>query len=165
MPRLSVWFLRSALVYLACGFTAGGLVLFHKGMALHAVVWQLLPLHIEFVLIGWTVQLAMGIVFWIGPRLMHGPARGNERLIWVAYGALNSGVLLVAFGQWLNTLIWVTFVGRLLEFLAVAIVAAALWPPDQTHRAVTTGYLLTGARTMWPVRRPSGRARVGAASR
>jgi hypothetical protein len=30
MPRLSVWFVRAALVYLALGFTCGALLLAHK---------------------------------------------------------------------------------------------------------------------------------------
>lgn len=31
MPRLSTWFIRSALSHLVLGFTFGGLLLFHKG--------------------------------------------------------------------------------------------------------------------------------------
>lgn len=128
MPRLTVWFLRTALIYLAGGFTFGALLLFHKGVPLDVAVWRLLPLHIEFVLIGWTAQLAMGVAFWILPRLIRGPARGNERLIWIAYGAFNIGVLLAATSQLVAGWGWGLFVGRLLELAAVALFAAGIWP-------------------------------------
>lgn len=45
------------------GFTLGTLVLFHKGVPLHPALWQLLPPHLEFVLLGWTLQLVMGTAF------------------------------------------------------------------------------------------------------
>ncbi len=128
MPRLTVWFLRTALVHLACGFTFGALILFHKGIPLDVTVWRLLPLHIEFVLIGWTVQLAMGVAFWILPRLIRGPARGNERLIWLAYAAFNGGVLAAATNQFVSGWGWGLLTGRMLEALAVAIFAVSVWP-------------------------------------
>jgi hypothetical protein len=37
MPRLSVWFIRMALLYLLAGFTLGALLLAHKGLAVRAV--------------------------------------------------------------------------------------------------------------------------------
>ena len=128
MPRLTVWFLRTALIHLACGFTFGALILFHKGIPFDPAVWRLLPLHIEFVLIGWTTQLAMGVAFWVLPRLIHGRARGDERLIWLAYGALNGGVLAVALSQWMSAPEWGMLVGRGLELLAVVLFAAGVWP-------------------------------------
>ncbi len=127
MPRLTVWFLRTALVHLSFGFTFGALLLFHKGISISPDLWRLLPLHIECVLVGWTVQLAMGVAFWILPRFVHGPARGNERWFWIAYGALNCGVLLVA-SQWAGGPGWGLLAGRLMEFLAVFIFAVGAWP-------------------------------------
>ena len=68
MPRLSVLFVRAALVYLAIGLTVGMLLLWNKGMPISPYIWLLLPSHIEFLLIGWIVQLALGVAFWILPR-------------------------------------------------------------------------------------------------
>jgi len=128
MPRLTVWFLRTALVHLACGFTLGALILFNKGIVVSAALWRLLPIHIECVLIRWTVQLGMGMAFWILPRMIHGPARGNERLMWIAYGALNGGILMIASSQLVSGWGWGLLAGRLLEVLAVAIFGAGAWP-------------------------------------
>ena len=60
MPRLSIWFIRSALIYLALGFTFGALLLANKGFPIIPEIWRLLPAHIELLLVGWTLQLAMG---------------------------------------------------------------------------------------------------------
>ena len=68
MPRLSVWIIRTALLYLGIGFTFGALMLFNKGVPFDPMLWRLLRPHIEFVLLGWTMQLAMGVAFWIMPR-------------------------------------------------------------------------------------------------
>lgn len=63
MPRLSVWFVRSSLVYLFLGFTLGGRMLANKGVLFGDWVWGLLEAHMEFLLLGWMVQLAMGVAF------------------------------------------------------------------------------------------------------
>ena len=60
MPLLSQWMVRTALIYLILGFTFGGLLLTHKGIPLHPSLWAWLPAHIEFLLMGWIVQLTMG---------------------------------------------------------------------------------------------------------
>ncbi|MBI5829225.1 MAG: hypothetical protein HZB20_06720 [Chloroflexi bacterium] len=128
MPRLSAIFIRTALGYLAAGFTFGALMLFNKGVPLGPWVWRLLPLHIECVLVGWTVQLAMGVAFWILPRFGLGPRRGNESLGWVAYGLINAGVLAVGLGQALAAPAFVVVLGRAAGLLAAAAYAAHAWP-------------------------------------
>jgi hypothetical protein len=96
MPRLSQLMIRTALVWLALGCTLGGLLLLNKGLPLLPWLWTLRFTHMHLVLVGWTVQFACGVAFWILPRLDAGGARGNERLVWVCYGALNTGVAFAA---------------------------------------------------------------------
>jgi heme/copper-type cytochrome/quinol oxidase subunit 1 len=127
MPRLSCWFIRAALLYLVAGFTLGALLLFHKGITLHPLMWQLLPLHIEFLLLGWTLQLAMGVAFWILPRYLKGPERGNEFLAWLAFALINGGVLLVGIGWTFGTPPGLAFVGRLAEVGAAVAFAVHVW--------------------------------------
>jgi hypothetical protein len=85
VPRLSCWFIRASLLYLAVGFTLGALLLVHKGIPLHPALWRMLPPHLECLLLGWTLQLALGVAFWILPRFPQGPD-GNEALAWWAFG-------------------------------------------------------------------------------
>ena len=127
MPRLSCWFIRASLLYLAVGFTLGALLLAHKGLPLHPALWRLLPPHLEFLLLGWTLQLAMGMAFWILPRFPQGPERGNERLAWGAFGLLNAGVCLVGACWMLGLPGWVPFLGRMLEAAAATAFVAHAW--------------------------------------
>jgi hypothetical protein len=126
MPRLSVWFVRAALVYLALGFTCGALLLAHKGVPLHPLTWRLLPAHIEFLLIGWTVQLAFGVAFWILPRWR--TLRGDERPAWLAFVLLNLGVWLVVLAGWTPAAAGMLVLGRGLEAAAMAAFALHAWP-------------------------------------
>ena len=96
MPRLSQLMIRTALVWLALGSALGGLVLFNKGVPILPWLWTLRAAHIHILLVGWTVQLACGVAFWILPRLDASGSRGNERLVWLCYAALNIGVVLAA---------------------------------------------------------------------
>ena len=126
MPRLSRWFIRAALLYLAAGATIGGLILAHKGIPFYPFVWRLLPLHIEFLLFGWIVQLVMGVGFWIFPRFLR--SRGNEKPAWLAFGLLNLGVWLAGVGPSLAVSPLVLLAGRLAEAGAVAAFALHVWP-------------------------------------
>jgi hypothetical protein len=96
MPRLSRLMIRTALVWLTLGYTVGGLLLLNKGLSLLPWLWTLRFTHVHLLLIGWMVQFACGVAFWILPRLDASGARGDERLVWLCYSALNIGVVLAA---------------------------------------------------------------------
>lgn len=128
MTRLSVWPVRTALIYLGVGFLIGALMLAQKGVPIDGALLRLLPVHIEVVLIGWTLQLAMGIAFWILPRFSRAPRYGRESFGWLAYGLLNAGVISVGLGQWLNAPAFIVLMGRALEAAAVISFAAHAWP-------------------------------------
>jgi len=126
MPRLSVWFIKASLLYLATGFTLGALMLINKGVRLYPLFWRLLPAHIEVLLVGWIAQLAMGMAFWILPRFQS--SRGNVRPAWAAFWLLNSGLLLVALGALAGAPPWTMLAGRLVEVAAVVAFALNAWP-------------------------------------
>jgi hypothetical protein len=115
VPRLSRWFVRASLIYLVLGFGAGGALLTEKGLPLHPVVWRLFPAHVEFLLVGWTVQFAMGVAFWILPRFAGGASRGNEGPAWCAFVLLNAGVLGAGLGSTLGAPPSIVLWGRIAE--------------------------------------------------
>jgi hypothetical protein len=106
MTRLSAWTVRAALLYLGAGFLIGAVMLFEKGVPLQLAALRLLPMHVEFVLIGWTLQLAMGVAFWILPRFSREPRYGNQRYGWIAVALLNMGVLGAGVGHGWSPPIW-----------------------------------------------------------
>lgn len=128
MPKLTVWLVRSSLCYLAIGVLAGALLLVNRGVFLGNWVGRLRPIHIEFLLIGWTLQLALGVAFWILPRFRAGSERGMEALAWLSYVLLNTGVLAVALGQAIGLPPAVTLLGHTVEALAAAAFAVHAWP-------------------------------------
>ena len=126
MPRLSCWFVRASLVYLALGFTFGSLLLSNKAFPFYPAMWSLLPAHMEFLLVGWTVQLTLGVAYWILPRFGQGPPRGNEALARSTFLLLNLGVCLVI-APAVVSLSWLVPVGRLFEACAALIFLIAVW--------------------------------------
>lgn len=128
MPLLSIWFIRTAVVYLGLGFTFGALMLANKGIPFYPQLWALFPVHIEFLLIGWTVQLAMGVAFWILPRFGREPKRGNVKLAWTAFILINMGVLFVTIHAFWAGSTWLYVGGRTMEVAAAATYAIYAWP-------------------------------------
>lgn len=126
MPRLAVWAIRAALLYLALGFTIGALILWNKGAPLHPQLWRLLPAHIDFLLFGWTVQLILGVAYWILPRFQR--RRGNPSLAWLAFALLNLGVWLVSMAPFAPAPGLLNLGGRLAECAAAFAFAAHAWP-------------------------------------
>jgi hypothetical protein len=80
----------------------------------------------EFLLVGWLVQLAMGVAFWIFPRfglgLLH--PRGNQALIWASFWLLNAGLGLFVLELWLPGML---LVGRIAEAGAVILYGFGTW--------------------------------------
>lgn len=126
MPRLSVYFVRASLIHLFLGFTIGGLMLANKGVMISATIWSLLPLHIEFAFVGWMIQLAMGVAFWILPRFRKGAPRGDERLSWLALVLVNAGIILVTLDAALDPQGF-AITGRIFEILGLVTFALGNW--------------------------------------
>lgn len=127
MPRLSQWLIRFAFIYLVLGFTLGALLLANKGLLFYPAIWNWLPVHIEFLLMGWIVQLTMGVAFWILPRFWQEPRRPNELFAQMAFVLLNVGIWLIVgatlFGRGANWLLS----GRVAQLLAVFLFALHAW--------------------------------------
>lgn len=130
MPRASRWFIRASLVNLALGFTLGALLLCNKAVGLTPELTRLLPAHIEFLLVGWVIQLVMGVATWILPRFaVPSSAYGSAAVAWVAFGLLNAGVWLAAAGPVAAGRLGgvLPLLGRLAEAAAAVAFAANVW--------------------------------------
>jgi hypothetical protein len=127
MPRLSVYFIRASLIHLLLAFTLGGLMLANKGVTLSPLIWLWLPLHMEFALVGWMVQLAIGTAYWILPRFSKSTPRGPAWLLWSSFILLNAGILL-AVGQSVFLLAaWLALGAKGLELAGIAAFVIGSW--------------------------------------
>ena len=131
MPRLSQWYIRAALIYLLLGFTIGALLLAHKGVPIHPALWGWLPVHVELLLTGWILQLVLGVAFWITPRLRS--TRGNVKAAYLAFFLLNLGIWLVIGASIGRIGGWLSFIGRLCQFMGVISFVLAQWPRIIPH--------------------------------
>lgn len=133
MPRMSQYFIRTALLSLALGSTIGGLMLAAKGIGQPAWIWAWRGGHVQLLLIGWLVQLACGVAIWILPRFDAAGDRGNARWGWLAYGALNSGVAMASLYAPLAGLVgsdgvrWLPVTAGVLYAVAGSVLAVTLW--------------------------------------
>jgi hypothetical protein len=120
MPRVSAWFVRASLCHMVGGFVLGGLLLAGKGVALPPGLWALRSVHIEMLLVGWMVQLVLGVAIWIFPRfVLHRRPHRSAATAWLAFALLNLGVVLVSAGA--------AAAGRVTELAAAASFAIHLW--------------------------------------
>jgi hypothetical protein len=128
--------IRAALIWLALGYSMGGLLLAHKGIAIAPRLWLLREAHIHALLMGWTLQLAAGVAFWILPRLDASGARGDERPVWLSFAAINAGAAVGVAAAVSQAAGLYALAGALYALAALAFVRHA-WPrvrPFQSER-------------------------------
>lgn len=124
MPTLSVWALRLALVHLGVGLSVGALMLAHKGVAfLPAGDW--LAVHFHTMLFGWTIQLVIGVGYWILPKFRGGSSRGNDTLAIASVMLVNVGTVV---GAVLGLYGAAATVAWAMQAAAAACFAAHIWP-------------------------------------
>lgn len=146
MPKLSVYFIRAALIHLAISFGMGGLLLTQKGLPIGAWIWQLRDPHIDLMIIGWTLQLIMGVAFFALPRFSPPASRyGASVLGWCSLILLNGG-LGIAIGS--ESLAWTPGVlsGKLAIGAAIASYVVMIWPRVKPLTVVMSSNSMKGAK-------------------
>ncbi len=125
--------IKTALLHLlAAGLLGGGLLV--STAFGNASLAPLRPLLYHLLAVGWITQLIAGVALWMFPPFSRERPRGNEVLGWVAYGALNSGLILRAIAEPL--LSWrpqpwqsiILALSGILQALAIWLIVIALWP-------------------------------------
>jgi hypothetical protein len=94
IPKLSRWFIRTALGYLLVSLVAG--VLQMTSPALRPLLW---PTYLHLLVLGWLTQLIFGVAFWMFPRYSAKEPHRSEWLGWTSYWLFNAGLLLRAVGE------------------------------------------------------------------
>lgn len=126
--------IRTALLYLVASFIVGSLLLLNQGLGVASWVGGLQPVFYHLLTVGWLTQLIFGVAFWMFPAYSKEQPHGDPRLGWIAYGALNGGLLLRVVAEPL--IIWqpqlrlggALAVSALLQVIGVWAFIALLWP-------------------------------------
>jgi len=124
MPRISIWYVRTALLHFLLGVSVGAWELAASASLFPSGGEGLRSIHVHVLLVGWLVQLALGVATWILPF-----SRGvsSDSRLWGAWIGLNGGVLLsvVAGGMENGAL---ALGGRIAALGAVGAILIVLWP-------------------------------------
>ncbi|KPV49044.1 hypothetical protein SE17_34820 [Kouleothrix aurantiaca] len=128
------FFIRTALANLVAASLVGAAVPPNQALEPDGRIGALPPLFYHLLMVGWVTQLICGVSLWMFPPFSRERTRGDERLGWFAYGALNGGLLLRAVfeplhawfpGAWFG---WMLGPAALLQVLAIWAYVAAIWP-------------------------------------
>lgn len=131
MPRIVRWFLRTALVMFVLALIVG--VVQSLGTEFSFIPPGLTPVYFHLLMVGWVTQFILGVALWMLPKYTQEKPRGLEALSWATYILLNTGLLLRAFGEPLNSLQpgkswgWLLVISALLQWLAGVIFVANSW--------------------------------------
>lgn len=99
MPRLTRYFIKTALIYLVAALFVGALVLARAAFNWPDALAALTPVYFHLFMVGWVTQLIFGMLFWMLPKASKERPRGNERLAWMAFVLINTGLVLRAIGE------------------------------------------------------------------
>jgi cbb3-type cytochrome oxidase subunit 1 len=99
MPRLTRYFIKTAMVYLVAALLLGVLLAARAAFDLPAEIAALSPVFFHLFMVGWVTQLIFGMLFWMLPRYSKENPRGDEGLVWAAYILINIGLILRVVGE------------------------------------------------------------------
>ena len=95
MDPLSSVMLRVALTWLLAGFVIGAAMLTDRALPGQWRLWMA-PTHAHILFVGWFLQFAVGVAYWLLPRRRstERPLGYRERAAYLAFVALNLGLVL-----------------------------------------------------------------------
>lgn len=98
MPPLSRLFIRASFIWLAIGLFLGFLQVLQMQGFLQALLGplpvRLAPTVLHALVVGGILQLIYGVSYWMFPLTIKNRSRGNEKLGYVTFISLNSGLVL-----------------------------------------------------------------------
>ena len=97
MPPFARTFVRLSFAYLIAAFLLGALVMLDRWLGFSRWLRVVYLSQLHLLVVGWLTQLAIGVAYWIFPRLLKQQdprPRGSDRLAWIVLFCLNAGLLL-----------------------------------------------------------------------
>lgn len=134
MPVQSIWMIRISLGYLLIITAMGSLLLVHKVIEIHPMMWVLLPAHYEMAIWGWMVQFVLGTAYWIFPRYLNLTSRGSEPIAWMVVVLLNVGIFLFVIENLLQISQLFKVSGRLIIISSIGFFVSVIWKRVVSYR-------------------------------
>jgi hypothetical protein len=134
MPLLTRLFIKTALIFFVAALCAGLILAARPWIDLPPIVVALNPVYFHLFMVGWVLQLIMGIAYWMFPKFSREQPRGYDGLAWAVYFLLNGGLALRVIAEPMQTAQPEAMWGRLLvvsalaQWLAGLAFVANTWP-------------------------------------
>jgi hypothetical protein len=120
---------RTSLLYLLAGLSLGGLLLANQGSGGALRLPPLGLVHGHLLFVGWLLQFAIGIAYWLLPRRRtpERPTAYSPEVGFTGYALLNAGLLLRVVAEPFALPGVLLVISALLQVLGGAIFVAQLW--------------------------------------
>ncbi len=134
MPKLTRWYIKSAMIYLAIALLLGLILALPNAISLPPFIRAMNPAYFHLFLVGWVTQMIFGVIYWMFPIITRVNPRGNETIGWVSYICLNLGLLLRVVAEPLVATQpeagfgWMLAVSAFLQWFAALLFVYLAWP-------------------------------------
>ena len=139
MPRLTRWFIKTALIYLVLALLTGLIVAAGSSVEIPDPLANLTPLYFQLLMAGWITQLIFGVANWMFPIFTREEPRRSPLLGWSVYILFNTGLLLHIIAEGGQTLgaffvpSWSFWLAALLQFVAATAFVFNTWNRIKGH--------------------------------
>jgi hypothetical protein len=99
VPRLTQWYLRSALIYLVLSLTIGLVLAANSMLGISPSLASLQPVFFHLFVVGWLTQLIFGVAYWMFPKYSRETPYRSVNLSRATFWLLNTGLLLRALSE------------------------------------------------------------------
>jgi hypothetical protein len=133
MPRLTRWFVKTALVYLVAALFVWVVEAAQTVLNLPLVIATVQPTYLHLFTVGWITQMIFGVAYWMFPRASRVRPRGSETLAAAVYGLINMGLVLRVIAEPFRALRpglvpdWLLTASALLQSLAGVCFVISIW--------------------------------------
>jgi hypothetical protein len=97
MPPIARSLIKAAFVYFVAAFLLGALMMLDRWLSFSRWLRVVYLSQMHLLVVGWMSQLAIGVAYWMFPRLRKEQdprPRGSDTLAWTTFICLNAGLLL-----------------------------------------------------------------------
>ena len=97
MPPLVRLYIKTSFVYLIAGLLLLALIAFDDWLHFSRWLGVATITQLHLLVVGWVTQLAIGVAYWMFPRLLkkdNPNPRGSVAMAWAVYLCLNAGLVL-----------------------------------------------------------------------
>ena len=97
MPPIARSLIKAAFIYFVAAFMLGALMMLDRWLSFSRWLRVVYLSQMHLLVVGWMSQLAIGVAYWMFPRLRKEQdprPRGSDTLAWTTFICLNAGLLL-----------------------------------------------------------------------